>query len=481
VEPFDAERRELEGKRHELEALLDRQLDELIGEAEPLGEAGPLEEVGTHLATRLGQEEELRERLLGTLVEKGDPKGAVVLEATRTFSAGEVADEIDAALARLEDAGVDAPPLPMNFADLHVPRVIRARSEVADWYLAWMERVGDEEEPRLASLTVLTIEQGPAGGPLVDGALSPPLDAAAAEQELEALIEERGGGPDPPTVEEIAAADFAAALERACDENRRQEWEVPFGAGSALPLLALALRGDPTAFGEVPVREAPRGLHVDPGDEAGFGDLAHSLLDDYMAWVEKSARGAGPAARSGHFVAGSMLEWKWREGDGMLSHWTEEDIGDFLLDYFPRQVSANAKIEADAADCVIGFLSFLEEEGLLNGDPLDSLAECCRELRDDFLDVAADRSRWGPAKALTMQMQAEGVDPTDPEAMQAWIEDYNARPFEERDRIVGASLDPPAGQSDGREASVHRSSGKAKRQRRAKRKAARQARRRGRH
>jgi hypothetical protein len=482
VEPFETERTELEAERRELEALLDRQLDELLEEAGPLDEAAPLEEVGTHFATRLGQDEELRELLLERLVAKRDPRGAALLEATGRFTAGGVGVEIDAALGRLEEAAVEAPQLPLNFADLHVPRVLRARSDVVDNYLAWVERVGDEEEPRLASLTVLTIEQGPGGGPLVDGGLSPPLDADAAKRELDTILAEAATAEDAIAVEEIGAAELGSALERACAQNRRQEWEVSFGVGSALPLLAVALRGEPGAFGEVGVREPPRGLYADPGDEAGFHELARALLDDFTDWAERSGGDNGPAARSGHLIAGSMLEWKWREGDGMLSNWTEGDIGDFLLDHLPRQVTTNAEIEADAADCVICFLSFLEEEDILYGDPLDALAECCRELRDAFADVAGDRDRWGPAKALAMQMQAEGVDIRDPAAVETWMADYNARPFEERDRIVGPALDGAAGAAGASDRSGEQRAGaKAKRARRAKRKAARAARRRGRH
>ena len=37
-------------------------------------------------------------------------------------------------------------------------------------------------------------------------------------------------------------------------------------------------------------------------------------------------------------------------------------------------------------------------------------------------------------------MAAEGVDLADPDAMQAWIDEFNARPFEDRDAILGMSL-----------------------------------------
>jgi hypothetical protein len=40
-----------------------------------------------------------------------------------------------------------------------------------------------------------------------------------------------------------------------------------------------------------------------------------------------------------------------------------------------------------------------------------------------------------------MQMREEGFDPTDNEAVQAWMKDFNSRPFEERDAILGPPID----------------------------------------
>jgi hypothetical protein len=42
---------------------------------------------------------------------------------------------------------------------------------------------------------------------------------------------------------------------------------------------------------------------------------------------------------------------------------------------------------------------------------------------------------------MFMQMQADGIDPTAPGALDAWIEDFNARPREQRDVILGPAAD----------------------------------------
>lgn len=47
-----------------------------------------------------------------------------------------------------------------------------------------------------------------------------------------------------------------------------------------------------------------------------------------------------------------------------------------------------------------------------------------------------DGSSFGPAKAITIAMLADGVDLLDEDAVQSWIEAFNARPFEERDEFL---------------------------------------------
>ena len=52
-----------------------------------------------------------------------------------------------------------------------------------------------------------------------------------------------------------------------------------------------------------------------------------------------------------------------------------------------------------------------------------------------------DVERFSPGKRLIAEMIADGVDPTDQEAMDRWMARFNARSFEERDRVLGPSLE----------------------------------------
>ena len=86
-------------------------------------------------------------------------------------------------------------------------------------------------------------------------------------------------------------------------------------------------------------------------------------------------------------------------------------------------------------------MGFLDERGSLTGEPLEQLEHALDQLRDAFGQRARDRTHWGLAKSMVMQMQAEGLDPGAPGALETWIADFNARPPEQRDQIIAPAAD----------------------------------------
>jgi hypothetical protein len=63
--------------------------------------------------------------------------------------------------------------------------------------------------------------------------------------------------------------------------------------------------------------------------------------------------------------------------------------------------------------------------------------EAVDQFAAEFREAATDPSSFGSAKAIAQAMASYGVDVSDPAAVDAWIEEFNARPFEERDGILG--------------------------------------------
>lgn len=134
---------------------------------------------------------------------------------------------------------------------------------------------------------------------------------------------------------------------------------------------------------------------------------------------------------------------QWKDGydDGRLGRWTQADLAEYLLEYFPRKVSVEDETLLAVPECVRAFLGFLDARGSLSGAPLEELEQACNELGDDFHARARESSHWGLAKSMVMQMQADGIDPSAPGALDAWMTDFNARPREQRDAVIGPAAD----------------------------------------
>jgi len=159
----------------------------------------------------------------------------------------------------------------------------------------------------------------------------------------------------------------------------------------------------PRARGGVSPKLEP--LVVDyAGDPQGCQRAIVELTEEYQRYVESEhAMCPGcPVVRSGPFVVYSMLEWKAIYAGGSLGHWTRDDIQAYLLDHYPRKVSADRRLQGDTPACIRDFVYFMSDRGTLAGDDLDALADAADEVLDDFLAANGDRRNWGTAKSMML-------------------------------------------------------------------------------
>lgn len=129
-----------------------------------------------------------------------------------------------------------------------------------------------------------------------------------------------------------------------------------------------------------------------------------------------------------------------------LCTWREGEIRELLLGVFPRKVQSDPSLLRDGPGVLVSFLRYLEKTRQLRGSGLYQLEAELVEVGPQFAPAMQDASRFGMAKSLFASMSADGVEPADPDAIAAWIEDFNARPYDERaaltDDVVPA-LPPP--------------------------------------
>ncbi|MGH9186696.1 MAG: hypothetical protein ACRD0U_12920 [Acidimicrobiales bacterium] len=353
---------------------------------------------------------ELPEVVLDAVEAAGDARSAGLLAAMAVLGRPPVADLARDRLVRLHRAGVRSP-LEDRVGALEAVEAQVAEGEGFEVLLALLRRRG-QRHPQLAMVVVDHEEHA---GAAVDGFLTPPIrvrSIAAAVREVTG----RRGATMPPGVA-IGPAELAEVLGAALVRTAAGALLVSVELAAVVPVLSLALCGDAAAFAAAAV-DAGYGLDLEGGDDEEFKDLVEEVAGHFL----EAARANPVVDRAGDLVARSMLDWKWRTGDGELGWWTCSDLEDFLFGYFCSSVLAVDVRLADVPECVAAFLCFLDGHDALEGEPLDSLVAFVAERAASFVDAAADPASWGLAKTVFMGLWEAGVDVADPFEVGAWLD-----------------------------------------------------------
>ncbi len=168
----------------------------------------------------------------------------------------------------------------------------------------------------------------------------------------------------------------------------------------------------------------------EPDDEDAF----YATRDELASRFEQSTRGHDLG-----WVAVQLLDFKWGYLDGDLSRWRPEEVEEILLGLYPAKVMLDPEDLDQVVTGFAGFLQFLGDEGILPEDHAARLAESVERMAPRFHAAALDEGNWSMGKRLWSLAQSEGVDPSDHDAVQRFMDDFNQRPFADRDAVLGPS------------------------------------------
>ncbi|HVW34027.1 MAG TPA: hypothetical protein VHL53_15940, partial [Acidimicrobiia bacterium] len=179
-------------------------------------------------------------------------------------------------------------------------------------------------------------------------------------------------------------------------------------------------------------------MRFGPGDEKGFEKGSRLLLGEFERWLVER-RGASPGEAAGVVADASVaLDWKWGYGDGNLGSWHPEELAEFLLEWCPRKLSVPPEECDGLPGALQTFLRFLAGSNLLDAGcaPTLLLEDTIDRLAPGYVEAMGDPSKFGMAKSLFTAAAADGIDLTDQAAADGWISDFNARPEEDRRRVL---------------------------------------------
>ena len=179
------------------------------------------------------------------------------------------------------------------------------------------------------------------------------------------------------------------------------------------------------------------------GDAAPIDWSPESDEDYEIARTELKERFAAWCADTGADVERDAPEgpihYKWSFLDGRLTHWTRNDLAEIYVEIYPAKVMVEEEELSDVMAEARAFLTFLAETDLLDVDsePIDVLLGHLDLVEPHFRRNMADPSLFSFGKRLWTTATAEGVRLDDPEAVEAFMADFNARPRSEREDVLG--------------------------------------------
>lgn len=104
-------------------------------------------------------------------------------------------------------------------------------------------------------------------------------------------------------------------------------------------------------------------LRFGPGEEDAYADTRGVLLEELNGWLDLPE-----IERSGTVVnVGFVLDWRYRDSDGVLDDFAPSDIADLMLKWCPPRLAGRAEVVPFLCDAVQIYLEFMAATGRLVG------------------------------------------------------------------------------------------------------------------
>jgi hypothetical protein len=156
-----------------------------------------------------------------------------------------------------------------------------------------------------------------------------------------------------------------------------------------------------------------------------FNHSVDAVLEELRGWAEQAEQ-AGRALGGDADEARLLLDLLHDHLGVGLADLTQGDLGELLLEVYPRKVTV---LEADDADGVIptvrDLLAFCRDTGRLSKAKAARLEAELEGIEPRFAAAVMDPANWGLGRSFVQAMAADGVDFSDQGAVDRWISDYN--------------------------------------------------------
>ena len=174
-------------------------------------------------------------------------------------------------------------------------------------------------------------------------------------------------------------------------------------------------------------------------DEEDFDELftnAEDIQDIYFTAMEVVAQDffKSPFAENiadieegnANFIIEMFVNYAMTYRDEMIEDWTKYTVDEICLDVIPRKVSMEAESFEVAGKVLRYFFDFLASEDFIKDKKLGDYVYSKRKV---IYNNSQNPAKWGMAKSLMMGASDQGYDPTDKDALDAYLASQSDRPL----------------------------------------------------
>lgn len=105
--------------------------------------------------------------------------------------------------------------------------------------------------------------------------------------------------------------------------------------------------------------------------------------------------------------------------------WSVVVVEIFMTGWLPRKVTREPVFFERVTEVLPDWVRYAGRVRGVPAEPLSEASLAVEQFQDEMLEAVNDPDTWGPAKTFAVAAQAAGVDLTDPDALNTFVEKYN--------------------------------------------------------
>jgi hypothetical protein len=170
------------------------------------------------------------------------------------------------------------------------------------------------------------------------------------------------------------------------------------------------------------IRLLPEGLGLPNDYEEVTPEERDALLQDFLTSPEGQRwRGDEDAEE----VAALAIEFGADYNHGGPLRWSPVVVEIFMTSWLARKVSLEPEFFKRVPDVLRDWVAFAGRRQGVPAPPLREAVAAVKRYRKEMLEAVGDPAAWGPAKTFAVAALRAGVDMSDDEAVEQFIERYN--------------------------------------------------------